>query len=273
VDAASGDRSDDRICRDVGRAWRVGRATRSPEPRFRFLIVRRVRSVRAVRISLRRSDRGGVAAVARIAAGGPHNVKMLVSVAPAGRPFGRARCINGGEVASGVEVLTSPTPVIVLVTWQGFDQVLLGSDWVSLAHMASAPRRVLIDWDWGADGIWTIGSPAELAAPAPTGGWFSYGRPVSAQALRHPWSDKLSAGLLDALKQWNDQGGRLFHYLEPELDEQDGEKQIAAFYSRGAELAGWTQRELGPDYEVLFVTADDAWQWADPPGSREPPLR
>jgi hypothetical protein len=137
--------------------------------------------------------------------------------------------------------------------------------------MASAPRRVLIDWDWGADGIWTIHSPEELAAP--TRAFLSYRRPVSAQALRRPWSDKLSTGLLDALKEWNDHGGRLFHYAEPELDEQDGEKQIAAFHSRGAELAGWTQRELGPDYEVLFVTADDAWQWVDPPGGRETPLR
>ncbi len=147
------------------------------------------------------------------------------------------------------------------------------SDEVILAHVASAPRRVLIDWDWGADGIWTILSPEELAAPAPTGTWLSHERPASEPAPRRPWSDKLSAGLLDALKEWNNQGGRLFHYAEPELDEQDGEKQIAAFHSRAAELAARTQRELGPDYEVLFVTAHGAWQWADPPGTRETPRR
>jgi hypothetical protein len=117
---------------------------------------------------------------------------------------------------------------------------------------------VLIDWDWGAHGIWTILSPEELTAPAPAGAWFSYERPASEQSPRRPWSDELSADLLDALQEWNDQGGRLFHYAEPELDERDGKRQMAAFRSRAAELAAWTQRELGPDYEVLFVTADGA---------------
>jgi hypothetical protein len=138
--------------------------------------------------------------------------------------------------------------------------------------VASAPKRVLIDWDWGAHGIWTILSPEELTAPAPAGAWFSYERPASEQSPRRPWSDELSADLLDALQEWNDQGGRLFHYAEPELDERDGKRQMAAFRSRAAELAAWTQRELGPDYEVLFVTADGAWQWVDPPGGSKAPL-
>lgn len=64
---------------------------------------------------------GGVAAVAWIAAGGPHNARMLVSVAPAGRPFGRARWINGGEVASGVDGVGVDGRGHVLVTWRGFD--------------------------------------------------------------------------------------------------------------------------------------------------------
>ena len=42
-----------------------------------------------------------------------------------------------------------------------------------LAIVASAVKRVLIDWDWGASGIWTILSAEELSAPGPAGSWYS----------------------------------------------------------------------------------------------------
>lgn len=133
--------------------------------------------------------------------------------------------------------------------------------------MASAAKRVLIDWDWGASGIWTILSADELSAPAPAGMWYS--ADLEAEAERpHPWSDKLSTDLLDALQEWNDHGGKLFHPLGPDSDDETSRANEDAFLSRGAELAVCTQRELGPDYEVLFITSNGAWQWVQPPWSR-----
>ena len=127
--------------------------------------------------------------------------------------------------------------------------------------MASSARRVLIDWDWGAHGIWTILSAEEIAAPPLAGRW-APADPLTQQARRRPWSDKLSLDLLDALQKWNDHGGDLFG---PQSDEATWRAGIDAFRSRGAELAACTQRELGPDYEVLFVTSTGAWQWVEPP--------
>jgi hypothetical protein len=75
------------------------------------------------------------------------------------------------------------------------------------------------------------------------------------------------SGPRDALQEWNDEGGRLFHHAEPDRDAEDGEKKEDAFRARAEELAAWTQRELGAEYEVLFVTAGGTWQRAEPPGS------
>ena len=124
-------------------------------------------------------------------------------------------------------------------------------------------RRVLIDWDWGASGIWTILSTEELTAPAPAGRWGPADLALEQERPR-PWSDKLSANLLDALQEWNDYGGELFG---PRSDEATWQAGVDAFRSRGAELAAWTQRELGADYEVLFMTSSGAWQWVQPPWS------
>jgi hypothetical protein len=127
--------------------------------------------------------------------------------------------------------------------------------------VASSTRRVLIDWDWGAHGIWTILSAEEIAAPPPAGRW-APADALTEQARRRPWSDKLSLDLLDELQKWNDHGGDLFG---PRSDEATWKAGLDGFRSRGAELAACTQRELGPDYEVLFVTSTGAWQWVDPP--------
>jgi hypothetical protein len=42
---------------------------------------------------------------------------------------------------------------------------------VRVAAVASSTRRVLIDWDWGAHGIWTILSAEEISAPPQGGRW------------------------------------------------------------------------------------------------------
>ena len=127
--------------------------------------------------------------------------------------------------------------------------------------MAASANRVLIEWDWGAHGIWTILSAEEISAPLPAGRW-GPADPLTKDARPRPLHDKLSSDLLDALQTWNDQGGDLFG---PRSDEATWRAGIDAFYSRGAELAAWTQRELGPEYEVLSVTSTGAWQWVEPP--------
>ena len=110
-----------------------------------------------------------------------------------------------------------------------------------------------------------------MTTPAPVGAWFSCDPPASEQSLAHRWSGKLSEALVAAQKEWNDWDGRLFRYADPELDETTGESQLAAFCSRAAQLAAATQDQLGSDFEVLFITAHGAWQWVNPPGTRQSP--
>lgn len=130
----------------------------------------------------------------------------------------------------------------------------------------AAPKRVLIDWDWGAHGIWTIPSGEDLAPPVRA--LLVRDLPRNGEPRPRPWSDKLPEKLLDALQAWNDIGERLFHYGEPDRDAADQQKQEAEFRRRAEQLAAWTQRELGPEYEVLFVAAGGAWQWVEQPASR-----
>jgi hypothetical protein len=61
------------------------------------------------------------------------------------------------------------------------------------------PRRVVIDWDYEAHGIWWVLTREEMEAPAPRG------RPGGAQPSEtaqpaRPWSDRLTSELLDDLK-------------------------------------------------------------------------
>ena len=64
--------------------------------------------------------------------------------------------------------------------------------------------RVLIDWDYGASGIWWCSTKEEHEAPAPQGGYWT-GTPQPGREERpRAWSDRLSEGLLDDLQAWND---------------------------------------------------------------------
>src|ERR1051326_8842004 len=63
------------------------------------------------------------------------------------------------------------------------------------------PRRVLIDWDYGAHGIWWVPAQEEKEALAPPGRWSGAVPPHPRQ--RRPWSDRLSSELLDDLQEWN----------------------------------------------------------------------
>jgi hypothetical protein len=124
----------------------------------------------------------------------------------------------------------------------------------------SVPRRVLVDWDWGADGLWSVRSREERHAPTPTGGKRERVRPL-ANRQRRPWSDLLSDELLDALQAWNDACGERA-WRPPE----DRTAEDELLERRKVVLAERVQEELGGDWEVLY-TFHGAWRWVQPPQS------
>jgi hypothetical protein len=120
---------------------------------------------------------------------------------------------------------------------------------------------VLIDWDFGAHGIWKVLSPEELSAPRPPGKWAPYERP---RDRPRPWSDQLQGALLDALDGWNAEGEMLGRRRATDLE-------LEAFRQHGAELAQSVQQELGSGYQVLYVVAGGAWRWVQPWSQRTSP--
>jgi hypothetical protein len=123
------------------------------------------------------------------------------------------------------------------------------------------PRKTLIDWDWAANGVWYVGSngttgalfmPDAVVPPAADGN----PRP-------NPWRDRFSPKLRAALSAFNLDGERLWGGAR--FDESGELDAKQAWYARAADLAMQTQRELGPEFEVLHVTERGAWQWASPP--------
>ncbi len=106
----------------------------------------------------------------------------------------------------------------------------------------SPAGRVLIDWDWGADGLWLVRWPDEAATERPG-------------ATR--WGDLLSAGLRSDLQRWNDDSGEVGRRrAEPD--------EIGGLERRGPGLAIRVQGELGPAWEVLYA-AGGAWHWIAAP--------
>ena len=115
------------------------------------------------------------------------------------------------------------------------------------------PRRVLIDWDYGACGIWWVLTRQEKEAPAPGGPWTGAASPHQQQRVR-AWSDRLTSGLLDDLQVWNDAWG-------------SADADTRALHERGRDLAVRVQDELGTEgWEVLYKM-DGHVQRVHPPGS------
>lgn len=127
---------------------------------------------------------------------------------------------------------------------------------VDILHCVIPRRRVLIDWDYAASGIWTILTPEELRAPAPPGRRSGTSLPPSRPRA---WADRLSGDLLDALEAWNRHGDTLYSGTEATQADR------AAFWRQAADLAERVQDQLGPGYEVLHRTVDGAWKWVRPP--------
>jgi hypothetical protein len=112
---------------------------------------------------------------------------------------------------------------------------------------------VLVDWDYGAHGIWWVLTKQEREAPAPAGRW-SGEAPAEGQKRIRPWSDRLTSELLDDLQEWNDA-----------WDSNDVDSRV--LQQRGRDLAIRVQDELGTDdWEVLY-TMDGQLRRVYPPGS------
>jgi hypothetical protein len=115
------------------------------------------------------------------------------------------------------------------------------------------PRRVLIDWDYGAHGIWRVLTRQEKEAPAPGGRWSGAAPPREQRRIR-AWSDRLTSDLLDDLQEWNDAWGT-------------ADADTRALQERGRDLAIRAQDELGTDgWEVLYKM-DGQVRRVHPPGS------
>jgi len=118
---------------------------------------------------------------------------------------------------------------------------------------------VLIDWDYCAPGIWWILTKEEMEAPPRGRG--SGGTAPPRTGKPRPWSDRLTAELLDDLQTWNDS-------WDTGKDSRKDEKvTVRALQERGRELAIRVQDELGTDgWEVLYQLGDRMVR-VHPPGS------
>lgn len=120
-------------------------------------------------------------------------------------------------------------------------------------HDVTEPRRVLIDWDYGAHGIWWVLTRQEKEAPAPGGRWSGAAPPYGHERIR-PWSNRLTSELLDDLQEWNDSW-------------DSAAVDAGVLQERGRDLAIRVQDELGTDgWEVLYKMGGQVRR-VHPPGS------
>ena len=108
-------------------------------------------------------------------------------------------------------------------------------------------RRVLIDWDWGATGIWTVDATAQTPAVVPAG---ERRLAVDSRDRHRDWRGLLSDQLIDALQAWNDDGDLFMGRRAHEHTDEDR----VAFWARGRELAAQVQEQLGSEYPVRCRT-------------------
>jgi hypothetical protein len=141
----------------------------------------------------------------------------------------------------------------------------------------SEPRRVLVDWDYGADGIWWCRTSEERTAPPrslPNG---SPGVPP-----RQGWKELLPEALLADLAQWNRECERA------DRSESGDSPQRQERESRARVLAERVRESLGDDgqWEVLYKLGSEVlrvyppgrwsvWTWTEEllgyPPKRRPP--
>jgi hypothetical protein len=108
------------------------------------------------------------------------------------------------------------------------------------------PRRVLIAFDYHADGIWWVTTKEEKEAPTYEE-WSRLTRARYGPSGPPGWRDLLSDRVLDDLKAWNDAHD---HTIVRE-DEEVASGDVLA--ERGRDLAIRVQNELGTEgWEVLY---------------------
>jgi hypothetical protein len=119
-------------------------------------------------------------------------------------------------------------------------------------------NRALIDWDFGAHGIWMIDIVSE-GTSAPTDDQRDpQNTPPRDRAQQfRPWSDRLSNSLLDKLQSWNDWGCSL---TSTSVGSQFDDNAWDSFHREGRELAESTQIVLGDHWRVLWA-ANGAWHF------------
>jgi hypothetical protein len=123
-------------------------------------------------------------------------------------------------------------------------------------------QRALIDYDFGASGIWIVTSNEEtFRTPERTdvSGWRR--SVVNGTKRARPWSEHLSNSLLDELQRWNDWGCTL---ATSPIDSHAHDAGWDSFYQDARGLAGHVQSELGRHWQVLWAE-NGAWNFARSP--------
>lgn len=110
-------------------------------------------------------------------------------------------------------------------------------------------QQVVIDWDWGASGIWTVLDPDEPFIATPGGRWGPF---HGGQDRHRAWRGPLTGELIECLSAWNDEGDI---FMGRHAHEHTDEERIA-FWARGRDLAERVQEQLGDGYEVSCRTPD-----------------
>jgi hypothetical protein len=129
------------------------------------------------------------------------------------------------------------------------------------ARGVTEPRRVLIDWDHGASGIWWVLAKEEKEAPAPREGSLTGIAPLLQNERPRAWSDQLSEELLDDLQAWNES------WDNNHASRENEEATARALQEQGRDLAVRVQNELGIDgWEVLYQMGGRMFR-VHPPGS------
>jgi hypothetical protein len=124
----------------------------------------------------------------------------------------------------------------------------------------SEPRRVIIEADYCAGGIWWADTKEEHEAQYPRWSYLTRAQRPGKPPVPRPWRERLSEELLDDLKAWNQS-----------WDQHEGFRTDArvrqAWEEQGQELAGRVQDQLGTDgWEVLYRM--NGWvHGVQPPGS------
>jgi hypothetical protein len=112
-------------------------------------------------------------------------------------------------------------------------------------------RRALIDWDWGASGIWFDNRAyARLQCLLPDG---SVAGPAQEDLdAASEELDRITDSTRAALKRWNLLGEGLLGGHPP----PDAEGRLPAFYAEKEQLAELVAGELGYDWIVSWTDAD-----------------